>query len=449
MKTSILIRCVVVVLVLLQSACLYDSNAGSLRLTFVDSYTKSPLSGVQAVLYNADKKTYASVNVKTSGHDGIVNFESIDESVATISFLYDGYDGKNIRTAVDIPVAAYTFPLQITEEPPAVNCTSTVTLAVDSYPAGAHSIWFEPVNSHVVDPVKSVSATICDRDRESNGNINLLAIARDANAQLVGYGYLADQALVNGATYTIAMDKTPSTFTWTSDADFPIHSAWSIGSQSNYGWVWDHEDTFPPAAIGTTGQLAIGTDVPFGENSARFEGMVGDNTVTSYIPLEGPPTSTHVSLNRSLLLSNFKFNTASKTATWATAAPDYDQTGFDIVGYDSSSSKSVYWYVALPPGTTSWTAVDLPVAAQLYASLTSGSAPNSYAVSNFDYSKISGNFWSIFQDESGLSFENIGASSTAELTYDPAPVALSARTANRDFHRRSRSLPGIARTNSR
>jgi len=199
-----------VVLVLLQSACLYDSDAGSLRLTFVDADTNAPLSGVQAVLYNSDKRTYTAANVKTSGTDGIVNFDSIDASVATISFLYDDYDGKNISTAVDIPVSAYTFPLQITEEPPAVNCTSTVTLAVDSYPAGAHHIWFEPTHSYVVDPVKSVAATNCDRDRGSNGKINMLAMARDTNARLVGYGYLFDQAVVNGATYTFAMDKTPS-----------------------------------------------------------------------------------------------------------------------------------------------------------------------------------------------------------------------------------------------
>jgi len=175
--------------------------------------------------------------------------------------------------------------------------------------------------------------------------------------------------------------------------------------------------------------------------------------VRSVIPFEGPPTNTHVSFNRSLLLSNFEFNAASKTATWAAAASDYDQTNFDIAGYDSSSNKSVYWYVALPPGTTSWTAVDLPVAASLYASLMSGSAPNVYAASNVDYSKISGNLWSIYQDELTFSFENmfriLGAYSTAELTYDPAPVALSVRTANRDPRRHSRSLPGIARANSR
>ncbi len=351
-------------------------SGNSLSFIFKDDVRgDQPVAGVVVALYNTDNVTIAQT--KTSGVNGVVDFGDIGRSRASFTIVYElsttfGSAGM-IDSFMDMPAAdniVYYTEEDFGEE--TGTSVATVNYALSAAPANAGLTSIEPGLAWWSFPLNAgqlTNQTVLDGYLQDDGKLSLLAMVNSATNtdQLIGYGYLLDQTVTNGATYDIALDTAPVTTGWTTQPATNLNMIEIEAARGgiDYYSVGGIAEFF--SGLGSSGNMPVATEFPAdyywvfggaGTEASGFESSKLYNTLPQSVELPIPDYN----------FSNVVFNDASNTLSWnLSGSTSRDLVNINIEAFVIGAGEQfVNWSVVMSPLGTTWQVMQLPAPANTW-----------------------------------------------------------------------------------
>jgi len=393
------------------------------RLSFVikdQPRSDQPVSGVTVAVYNADDTTIAQT--LTSDASGVVDFGDIGRSRATVTIAYvDGMGNRIIETYVGIPVGQnMVYYLDDGSDRDYLDIgtpVASVNVALSDVPQGAAFTMVSPLGSFLTGPGTITNVQVGSAHLQGDGNLSLLgqSFNQDSPPALIGYGYLLDQAVTEGANYALSLATAPTTLGWTTSPAGNL-SVMQISGKRN-GVEYDLTGMQAPQA--SSGTLPYASEFPVDyyrilatqyASQGNMQILVSDerfDTLAQTVQITMPDYA----------ISGFGYTDTTRSYSWQIAGTtEKDVITLDIVVPDINFETMTEWTVVLPPDRTSWTLIDLPAPASTWVDTTDTSTLNddeSVSVCDVDVGSGMDDLWLYFVN--GGSSDGIGYTRCAEL----------------------------------
>jgi len=333
-----------------------------------------PVSGVTVALYDTDDRTIA--RTLTSDATGLADFGDIGRSRATVTIAYDlGGGMRYIDTYVDVPVGEnllYYMDEMDGGDGAAGVPIAQVDLSLTNLPADAGPTYILPMLAYwspALDPVILNGTPVAATDLQDDGKLSLLALTHSSidASTMISYGYLLDQTLTDGASYSIPLGTSPFNLGWSTN---PTANLGLLTIQAMRRGV-EYLLAMPQMPQASSGTLAVAGDFPGDyftveaiEYASGFERYTNERHDTL-------PQTVQVNLP-DYDLSAFSFDAATGTYSWqVTGSTPTDFVMLSLAVYDDSTQTSTEWNVYLPADATSWRLVELPAPADTWIDVTS------------------------------------------------------------------------------
>ncbi len=235
-------------------------GGNNLQITVLDNdVSNQPVSNVSISIYESDNETIEQTIV--TGNDGVADFGNVTamlaHSLAGVSgrvTVTVAFPDRSITTLFNIVPGNYTIYNDDTDD---CNSQGTVNATFDNIDGSAQSAMLTPyfgLGGDVMSTIAQVSGgtaqfigvSVCSDTMQDDGKISFLALA-NSETDLVGYGYILDQTLVDAATYNGTAALLPTDITWTSSDPVMSISVGAIRKGVNYSllgsWASQISDT--------------------------------------------------------------------------------------------------------------------------------------------------------------------------------------------------------------
>lgn len=352
----------------------------NLKVTVVDE-ANTPLEGAYAILHNTDNVTIERTIV--TGVDGVADFGNIGRNTFTMTLAYEsiGSKGKDksrvfyyrtIDTVVEFPTRVFTWEMEIedSQELGTINVNHT-NVPVNTTEVGIRPFWWWTGNS----PFNFTNVPVySDEHLQNDGKLSILSMANEwkdtgqgYSAQvLIKYGYLLDQTVTDGATYTVDFNQNPVTMSWTSN--LPLDHFHIEGRRKDLDeYDLNSWDRVPGLTSGTVPYAQFPCEMYWvqGERGANpTETMMKYLEVNKrYDAARALPSSVALTFPN-LDIASASYNVGNKTFSWTltgTAPKDIAGVEFDRFYSSGPDYYDLEWGILVDPATkTSITLPDLP-----------------------------------------------------------------------------------------
>ncbi len=388
------------------------AQAGN-RLTFVikdDLDSDQPVQGTTIALYNTDNRTIAQT--KISDASGVVDLGDIGRTRATVTLAYeDAEGGRHIDTFVDVLVAeniVYYLDNRVAPDlaggsDTVKNSIADIDLTLSDIPANAGSTKVHPLNvvqDHSADGGTLRNTPVGETHLQDDGKLSMLALtysgASPEFSNLIGYGYLLDQTVVDGASYDISLARSPLNLGWTTSPAISLDSLFILGVRDGSEYIVAND--FPGQA--TSGVVPFANEFP-----------VTNYWVTAYTDASSEDTELfnqvrHNTLPQSLVLllpdysiDNFSYAEAVRTFNWEmTGSSPHDYVSIYLTDYGDTGQR-LTWWVFMAETVSSWQVMDLPVPASNWINTENIASSIDYIateVCDFDITNGMDQLWQFF-----------------------------------------------------
>ena len=357
------------------------TSGDSLSFIFKDDYRREqPVEGVVVALYSTDNMTIAET--LTSGVDGTVDFGDIGRNRASFTVAYESEDGYERFIDSFIEVEVFDDILYYTEEegdsyynPPVGTPVATVDYSLSDVPttdAGWADIqpgdagWSFSNNYGWL-----TNQPIYESYLQADGNLSPLATLNSAsNSWLpIAYGFLLNQTVTDGASYDIALNRTPVVTGWNTQPATTLD--WLEITAERSGVVYDlwASDYNNASALEDSGSILLPTEFPvdnywvFAEVDGDASGSASDkryNTLPQTLELPIPDYS----------FSNVIFDDVAGEFSWGVSgATPRDVVSIELSGY-SPQEEMITWSVIMDSSVTTWQVMALPSPADTWLDTT-------------------------------------------------------------------------------
>jgi hypothetical protein len=229
---------------------------------------------------------------------------------------------------------------------------------------------------------------VCPGYIQDDGKISILsrAFGEGEQQELLRYGFVTDQDLVNGGTYDIPMDRTPLEATWSTEPATPIQYLTIMGTRKgiHYNFMGSHEH-----AAATFGILPVPNEFPmdgYWVTAASGYESAGNTNLTTMKKYDAIPQYMEIPVS-DFAFDAVSYDPATRTFSWnLLGSADRD---IITVSFDSGVNQDIStdWDVSMNPDSSQWTLVDLPAEIASWVDL---QQVNEYTVSAFDIDVFSG-----------------------------------------------------------
>ncbi|MCF6257647.1 MAG: hypothetical protein L3J98_03360 [Gammaproteobacteria bacterium] len=388
------------------------AQAGN-RLTFVikdDLDSDQPVQGTTIALYNTDNRTIAQT--KISDASGVVDFGDIGRTRAAVTLVYEDVGGgRHIDTFVDVLVAeniVYYLDNKVAlgsagGGDTVKNSIAEIDLTLNDIPANAGSTKVHPLNvvqDHLADGGALRNIPVGETHLQDDGKLSMLALTYSGAfpefSSLIGYGYLLDQTVVDGASYDISLVRSPSNLGWTTSPVISLYSLFIRGVHGGNEYIVAND--FPGQA--TSGVVPFANEFP-----------VTNYWVTAYTHASGEDTELfsqvrYNTLPQSLVLllpdysiDNFSYAEAVRTFNWEmTGSSPHDYVSIYLTDYGDTGQR-LTWWVFMAETVSSWQIMDLPVPASNWINTENIASSIDYIateVCDFDITNGMDQLWQFF-----------------------------------------------------
>jgi len=387
------------------------ANGNSLSFIFKDDLNNDqPVADVTVALYNSDNLTIAET--KTSGADGKVDFGDIGRSRASFTIVYEmpgNFTDRFIDTFIDMLVADDIVYYK--DDDPDTDSGSGTEVAAVNYtlsavPANPGLAQIDPGNAWWSYPFNTGQLTnqpVLDTYLQNDGKLSSLAMVNNANntSQIIGYGFLLDQTVTDGATFDIPLNRTPVTTGWTTQPITDLDYVDIEGYRGNVSYSLADTPTFGEPISST---LQVPTEFPvdyywvMGSAGNSDSGLVSEkrySTLPQSIVLSIPDFS----------FSNVMFNETTGILSWTVSgATPRDVLNIELMAFDQQE-RMVEWSINMAPNATSLQLMALPAPANSWINSPTLDNVSDASIAVIDADFVSGidELWQFFI--SGGSFE--------------------------------------------
>jgi len=349
-------------------------SGNSLSFIFKDDFKNdNPLSGVVVALYDTDNRTIAQT--KTSGADGIADFGDIGRSRASFTVVYEStgdFGERSIETFVEMQVADnivyYTEGDDFDDD--SGSTVATVNYTFSAVPENAVLAIVDPGGSwYNFQSSIGINQNVLDSYLQDDGKLSLLANAYNSfnNGLVIGYGFLLDQTVTDGATYDIALNRIPVTTGWTTQPTTNLAHIDIEGSRGSINYSLAEAESFDTAGLGDSGTLQVLSEFPV--DYYWVSGETGTDGDVSGVESD----KRYTTLPQSVVLpipdysfSNVVFNDATRTLNWSVSgSTSRDLVNIWMEGFDQMENY-VNWSIVMAPSATSWQLMELPAPANTW-----------------------------------------------------------------------------------
>jgi len=373
---------------------------------------KEPVSGVTVAVYSSDNQTIQST--KTSDAQGVVNFGDLGRNRSSVTIAYANSDfRKSIDTFVDIPLGDYVYYLDTEFEGFCNPSLASIDISVPGIPANAGYTWVLPTFTYIGRANPTSAANICTEHLQSDGKLSFLAqsIESFSNPEILRYGFLLDQTVTDGDTYTIDLNtdgRLPGSTQLTTTGDLPdVASISGIRSGVTYQLGSNNEVTSENSVVLTANEFPsdffmVSTERALGTNFDAPRVYASKNYGTL-------PQSVEVNLP-DYNFTDAGYDKSSNTFSWTlTGSSPRDHFDLDFrTGF--SELDRTDWSVFLPSDSSSWKVMPLPAPADTWIDTTKlDEQVFTAALEVIDYDTLTGADEFIEYFATGGSFYDIGA----------------------------------------
>ena len=318
-----------------------------------------PVQDIFVTLYNTDNSTIAETRV--SNASGVVDFGNIGRTRATFSLVYEDAAGERyINTYVDVLVAQnIVYYLDLDEPTPPI---AGINLNLSDIPADADPALFKLEPMGYTGPLTNIP--VAQDDLQDDGKLSMLALAYDGDFidnTLLGYGYLLDQTVSNGASYNIALSRSPANLGWGTSPVTPLNWLFITGNRDDARYAMHNDLTVGGTGSGT---LPFPREFPV-EN---FQVMALGNLLT-LDDMVLVSLVTHNTLPQFLVITmpdyridSFEYSAATRTFNWGIAAgtTPHDTVSLGWTLQSNDDGKDISWSILMPENSTNWPVMALP-----------------------------------------------------------------------------------------
>jgi len=193
-------------------------GSSQFQIQFKDNRrSNNPVKGITAILHNEDHKTFVPENVKVSDKDGVVDFGDVGRHRGTITIDKKSLFSRAISSFVDVPLGKFIYYLDESVWGNADCQSGQANVKVDlknSIERSARYWQMRPVNRAGDAPfTEPESISLCDGNLQVDNKMTILATTTSLTNELIGYGFLLDQEVVDDQEYVIDINKNPSSIT--------------------------------------------------------------------------------------------------------------------------------------------------------------------------------------------------------------------------------------------
>lgn len=354
-----------------------EGDSYTLKLIILDNAkNNTPLEGVVVVLHDAI--TGAITERRTSDTLGVVDFGYIGSHRATYSVLYSHtkdckelYAGSDyLNTFVNVPVGSHTYYVKhfikaIPSYEYASLCPPNATLAtfditLNQIPLNSSTSLRPFTSLSGTGEVKTGSGTVRQSNLNDNGELDIIALAKDADFNPIAYDVLLDQTIVEGQHYNYeltlnnALQATPLVIEIPALAE--LNPGISIRVEK------DGQSLFLDAIStvngnGETALIPIMDDYRLTEMQANYGGGFGHLLLEKKHHISSPTiTITNSGLSSMTSVPLFQDN----TFIWS-GEKNHDFTTISMnMVCDINYEKGVVWSVLMDKQLNQWKAVEPP-----------------------------------------------------------------------------------------
>jgi len=374
-------------------------SGNSLSFIFKDDIrSDQPVAGVVVALYNTDNRTIAQT--LTSGADGIVDFGDIGRSRASFTFVYEsagGFSDRFIDTFVNMVVAddiVYYKDDEFDFDTESGAAVATVNYTLSAVPTNAGLTRIDPGNAWWSFPSNTGQLTnqsVLDTYLQDNGKLSSLALVNSASDTnlLIGYGFLLDQTVTEGATYDIALNRTPVTIGWTTQPATNLSYVDIEGYRDRIYYSLADTPEFGGVVLSDSGTLQVPTEFPvdyywvFGGAEDNVSGIGSEKRYTTLPQSVALPIPDYS-------FSNVTFNSTTSTLSWTISG----STPRDLISIEmdafSELEREIEWSILMAPSATSVQLMELPAPASSWINTTTLDNVTEASIAVVDVDFVSG-----------------------------------------------------------
>ena len=317
----------------------------------------TPMPGVYLSIYQSDNKTIQETKLTDS--NGVANFGSTGRATVTAAYEGTANEDAEIQTVFGLPEGAYTIFMRD------VGCQKVATVGVTAtgISANATSSMLQPAFSGglVSGGTSTLSnVDICQEDVQTDGQLSLLALAF-AGANLESYGFVIDQAVSEGASYTIVADKTPATLNWSAADPSRLPEFVSYGAVRKGVPYVASSITSPSVAAASAvsfGTLRVADQFPADAFSVQAARNLASDTCTVYEKYVSFQTNVDITFS-DFDISAFAYTAGSELFSWQILG-NSDKDQLTVSTFFSATGRDVEWNLSIEPGVESLGLPDLP-----------------------------------------------------------------------------------------
>jgi hypothetical protein len=373
-----------------------STGGTTLKLTVRDNLTSGqPVAGVYVILHGAGGSVERTIQ---TGANGIADFGDIGRTRATLTVAHErvnaGFTDREISTFVEALAGDVVYYLNTGGDFDPFSCQTSDTIIqvpTTGYPATADFAQLQPVFSFNFVNDTFTDVPVCPGAIQTDQKLSLLATAVEFDPvnftqNLVKYGFLLDQTVTNGASYTVAFDRDPVLVGWSVTGG--TANAVQVNA-TRKGVDFELAQFFQEPGQGggavSSGTLFVPTAFPadaFQVEAERFDFQNPDATaVGSSKKYSTLPTTVTVPMP-DYSFTTFARDAGTGTFTWTlTGASPKDVLILSYSQFGQNIGTS--WEAIMAPSATSWTPVTLPAPVASWVDPAQGTEL-SVAVADFD-----------------------------------------------------------------
>ncbi|HBA33882.1 MAG TPA: hypothetical protein DCZ12_07105, partial [Gammaproteobacteria bacterium] len=316
----------------------------------------TPMPGVYLSIYQSDNKTIQETKLTDS--NGVANFGSTGRVTVTAAYEGTANEDAEIQTVFGLPEGTYTLFMRD------VGCQKVATVSVMATGIGANatSSMLQPAfaGGLVAGGTSTLSnVDICQEHVQTDGQVSLLVMAL-SGTNLESYGFAIDQAVSDGASYSIVTDQTPATLNW-SAADpsrLPEFVAYGAVRKGVSYVASSTSSSVAAASVASSGTLRVADQFPADAFSVQAARNIVSNTCSVYE--KHVSFQSNVNINFSDFdISTFTYTAGSELFSWQILG-NSDKDQLTVSTFFSATGRDVEWNLSIEPGVESLGLPDLP-----------------------------------------------------------------------------------------
>jgi len=407
------IWCVLILFVLGVLSCNGEEDEGdiaettTLKVMLLDNpVSNQPFPGGYVILHGEDNRSVER-SIRTD-HTGVADFGDIGRTRATFTIAWEWTmfvrAWRQLRTFQNVRVgdtALYVFHY----EGEVGDHIATIDVTLTGAPARTDSTvllpfnWIQSYSDH--NPLSEFrDVTIHDLHIQKNGKVSLLACAFEGPTvpgNLLTYGFLLDQEVVEGTEYEILIDQEPGSVNWRTEPSKTLSLLSAVGEYKGVTYPWE-------ISVGehiSEGTLLYPAEFPMDHYWFHAYHEAGD-LETGMTRLQTHKRYDKMPHTVGIEMPDYRLHHASyddhkKRVSWSLSGQtekDAVTLRIDILLDDETWTN---WIVHMRPQVVEWTTVDLPSPIDEWVNPALGEAVT-LSVSDYDACTSYDSYWKRLPD---------------------------------------------------